>query len=188
MSKLTKDPNEGLLKALMCPCCQEYMIPPIYFCENGHNICKNCKPIKLRCPDCRQPYLRTRNFALGNICKQVDFFNSIFFLIYWQHAPLQLWILHAIRIKIWITFISRFHRRSFQFVVFISVGLSSICWHILQVLLSVEISSVAWPEQSIVNCPVQMTEETSTPNKTCRRCKKDEKPTETNTTNWIGRR
>ena len=43
------------------------------------------------------------------------------------------------RIKIEITFIFRFHRRPFQLVMFVSVGLLSICWHLLQVLLVVEI-------------------------------------------------
>ena len=73
MSALTKDPNEGLLKALLCPCCDEYMLPPIYFCENGHNVCKNCKPNQSRCPECKQPYLRGRNWTLENICKQVEY-------------------------------------------------------------------------------------------------------------------
>ena len=51
-------------------------------------------------------------------------------------------------------------------------------WTVLKFLLSpglgnVEVSSVA--------------QETSTSNKTCQRCKNDERPTGTNTTNWMGR-
>ena len=48
----------------------------------------------------------------------------------------------SLRIKIGITFIFRFHRRPILLVVFFSVGLLSICWHLLQVFLGVEISSV----------------------------------------------
>jgi hypothetical protein len=39
----------------------------------------------------------------------------------------------------------------------------------------------------MVDCRSWATEETSTPNKTCRRCRKNhERPTGTNTTNWMG--
>ncbi|PSN32498.1 hypothetical protein C0J52_24147 [Blattella germanica] len=73
MSSLTKDPNEGLLKALECPCCAEYMVPPIFLCENGHNICNSCKSKFSRCSDCNQPYLRSRNITLETITKQVEY-------------------------------------------------------------------------------------------------------------------
>ena len=45
--------------------------------------------------------------------------------------------------KIGIAFIFRFHRRPIQVVVFFPVGLSSFL-HLLQVVLTVEISSVTW--------------------------------------------
>jgi hypothetical protein len=32
-----------LLKELECPVCLEYMESPIKLCENGHNICDNCR-------------------------------------------------------------------------------------------------------------------------------------------------
>ena len=47
-----------------------------------------------------------------------------------------------VRIKIGITFISRFHLRPIQSVVFVPVGLSSFL-HLRQVLLGVQVSSVA---------------------------------------------
>ena len=60
--------------------------------------------------------------------------------------------------------------------VFFPVGLSFLL-HLLQVLLGVEVSTVARPGRPSV--------ETSTPNKTYRRCNKKERPTGKNTIiNW----
>jgi hypothetical protein len=73
METLTKDLNEGLLKALQCPRCKMYMAPPISFCENGHNICNSCKPKLNRCPDCQEPYLRGTNLTLETIARQVAY-------------------------------------------------------------------------------------------------------------------
>ena len=81
----------------------------------------------------------------------------------------------SVRILIVITFIFMFHRRPIQLVVFIPVVLSSF---FLQITI--------WTPT--VNCPGRAAEETSTPNKTCRRCKNEERPTKSNTTNWMGRR
>ena len=53
------------------------------------------------------------------------------------------------RIKIEITFNIRLHRRPIQLVVFVPVGLSSICSHLLQVLLVFEVSSVARPAEDV---------------------------------------
>jgi E3 ubiquitin-protein ligase SIAH1 len=73
MGSLTKNLNEGLLEALACPRCKEYMTPPISFCENGHNVCIVCKPKLNRCHICQQPYLRGTNIALENITRQVAY-------------------------------------------------------------------------------------------------------------------
>ena len=60
---------------------------------------------------------------------------------------------------------------------FFPVGLSSFLRHPRQVLLGVEISSVAWLGRLTVGVQ-SVTEETSTPNKTCRGCRvNDERPT-----------
>ena len=75
-----------------------------------------------------------------------------------------------LQIKIGITFICRFHRRPIQLLVFVPVGISSIL-HLRK-----------------VNCPGRETEETSTPYKTCWKCKNDKRPTETITSIWMGRR
>ena len=49
----------------------------------------------------------------------------------------------SVRIKIAITLIFRFRRRPIQLVVFVTVGLSSFLRHLWQVLLYVEVFSVA---------------------------------------------
>jgi hypothetical protein len=71
MENLTKDRNEGVLKALQCPRCKEYMVPPISFCENGHNICSRCRGKVKRCFNCQEPYLRGTNMTLEAIARQV---------------------------------------------------------------------------------------------------------------------
>jgi E3 ubiquitin-protein ligase SIAH1 len=73
MENLTKDVNEGLLKALECSRCKKYLVPPISFCEGGHNICSGCRPELSRCPECQQPYLRSTNQTLENVVRQVSF-------------------------------------------------------------------------------------------------------------------
>ena len=50
----------------------------------------------------------------------------------------------SVRIKV-ITFIFRFRRRPIQLVMFVPVALSSFLRHFLQVLLGVEVCSVALP-------------------------------------------
>jgi E3 ubiquitin-protein ligase SIAH1 len=73
MENLTKDVSEGLLKALQCPRCKKYLVPPISFCDKGHNVCSVCRPKLSRCSECQQPYLKSTNQALENIVRQVSF-------------------------------------------------------------------------------------------------------------------
>lgn len=65
--------NEGLLKALQCPRCKEYLVPPISFCENGHNICKRCRVKVKKCIICQEPYLRGTNLTLETIARNVAY-------------------------------------------------------------------------------------------------------------------
>jgi len=67
------DITEGVLNELECPVCLEYMLPPIEFCKNGHNICLNCRVNLLECPTCRQPFANIRNLALENLSKRVKY-------------------------------------------------------------------------------------------------------------------
>lgn len=69
MNALCKD----LMKELECPVCMDYMVPPIMMCENGHNICDNCKPKLDKCPSCSKPFLSVRNIALENLAGRVDY-------------------------------------------------------------------------------------------------------------------
>lgn len=70
-STSSKNLDEGLLQELECPVCMEYMVPPIILCENGHNICFNCKSRLKNCPTCRGLILQARNLALENLSRQI---------------------------------------------------------------------------------------------------------------------
>jgi E3 ubiquitin-protein ligase SIAH1 len=66
--------SEDILSALECPVCMEYMAPPIFLCQNGHNVCEQCRPQLPACPACRQPFLAsTRNLALESIARGIQF-------------------------------------------------------------------------------------------------------------------
>jgi len=67
------DINEGVLSELECPVCADYMLPPIEFCKNGHNICSKCRGNLRECPTCRQPFVKIRNWALENLTKRVKY-------------------------------------------------------------------------------------------------------------------
>ena len=67
------------------------------------------------------------------------------------HAPMEIF---SVRIKIGITFIFRLYRRPIQLDMFVAVGLSSFLRHLRQVLLGVEVSSVARPGQLTVGVQV----------------------------------
>ncbi|XP_069680262.1 uncharacterized protein [Periplaneta americana] len=71
MSSLSMELDQGLLQELECPVCMEIMKPPIMMCENGHNICPNCKPKLNNCPTCTKPFLQIRNLALESLSRQV---------------------------------------------------------------------------------------------------------------------
>ena len=73
MECVAADLSMGLLGELECPVCMEYMLPPITFCLNGHNICNNCKPMLTNCPTCRQPFVNIRNVALEKLARQMKY-------------------------------------------------------------------------------------------------------------------
>jgi E3 ubiquitin-protein ligase SIAH1 len=62
--------DEVLLSDLECPVCMEYMVPPIKFCMNGHNICSKCREKVQHCPTCRAEFADIRNVALENIIRR----------------------------------------------------------------------------------------------------------------------
>ena len=59
------------------------------------------------------------------------------------------WSVRETRVNIGITFAFRFHRRRISLVLFVPVDLSSFLRHLLQILLGVEVSSVARPGQKM---------------------------------------
>jgi len=73
MNTVTNDLRQGLLNELECPVCMEYMMPPIVFCVNGHNICPSCKPKLAQCPTCRQRFVNIRNVALEKMARQIEY-------------------------------------------------------------------------------------------------------------------
>jgi E3 ubiquitin-protein ligase SIAH1 len=66
------DLSKDVLEQLECPVCMEYMLPPITFCANGHNICSSCKQKIQKCPACREPISNARNRALENLALRVE--------------------------------------------------------------------------------------------------------------------
>jgi hypothetical protein len=73
MQSVSPDIGQSVLTELQCPACKEYMEPPITFCQGGHNICRNCRPIVSSCPTCKQRFLETRNISLENMSVQMKF-------------------------------------------------------------------------------------------------------------------
>ncbi|PSN54349.1 hypothetical protein C0J52_16043 [Blattella germanica] len=73
MDTMARDFNEALLIELECPVCLEYMLPPIFFCENGHNICSACRTKLVKCPSCRRAFVKIRNLALENIIQKMEY-------------------------------------------------------------------------------------------------------------------
>ena len=73
METMADDFNQALLTELECPVCMEYMLPPIVFCENGHNVCPECRPKLDECPTCRRGFVNIRNLALENVTRKVDY-------------------------------------------------------------------------------------------------------------------
>jgi len=70
MDDMLRDLNEALLKELECPVCMQYMVPPIKFCTNGHNICSKCKESIQCCPTCRASFSEIRIVTLENIVRR----------------------------------------------------------------------------------------------------------------------
>lgn len=49
------------------------MKPPIYMCDNGHCVCKNCEKKVNRCPTCREAFNASRNIGLEKITEHVSY-------------------------------------------------------------------------------------------------------------------
>ena len=60
--------SEEILKELECPVCMEVIkTRPIFQCENGHLICRNCHPNLYHCPQCRVALRGVRNLMVEKI-------------------------------------------------------------------------------------------------------------------------
>jgi len=63
--------DENLLRELKCPECMQYMVPPIYLCQNGRSICSTCREERERSEFTfvGDSVLCIRNVALENIAR-----------------------------------------------------------------------------------------------------------------------
>lgn len=73
MANVTSEIRRVLLTVLECQLCMEYMLPPIYLCMKGHNICKSCKSEIKVCPTCKHKFAPMRCVSLEKLSLQVDF-------------------------------------------------------------------------------------------------------------------
>uniref|UniRef100_A0A1B6BZK9 E3 ubiquitin-protein ligase n=1 Tax=Clastoptera arizonana TaxID=38151 RepID=A0A1B6BZK9_9HEMI len=62
--------NDGLMALLECPVCFETMLPPIFQCKEGHNVCHLCKEKLKNCPTCRQMFVG-RNIAVEHMSNKL---------------------------------------------------------------------------------------------------------------------
>ena len=73
MQSESSDMEQILLSVMKCPVCNEYMVPPITLCVNGHNVCGICKPKLDVCPTCRDLFLGVKNEALEKLAREVKY-------------------------------------------------------------------------------------------------------------------
>lgn len=64
--------NEKLLAILKCWHCQEYSLPPIYQCRDGHVVCRKCRRRSISCSECRKEVC-CLNRAMGKVARLVDY-------------------------------------------------------------------------------------------------------------------
>ncbi|GFG38194.1 hypothetical protein Cfor_03799 [Coptotermes formosanus] len=63
--------NTGILSILECPVCFEYIVPPIYQCDNQHLLCSSCQNNQTRCPVCRVKLKGHRNLCMEKVSEYV---------------------------------------------------------------------------------------------------------------------
>lgn len=56
-----------IVKILKCEKCNGYIVPPIFQCNVGHNICQECSAKKNKCQTCSSEISNTRNFKMEDI-------------------------------------------------------------------------------------------------------------------------
>lgn len=75
---------KGVLDALRCPTCGQYMVPPIFMCASGHSICESCKSRwQDTCPSCSERIESTRNLALEHLAESS---SSLFPCVHWARG------------------------------------------------------------------------------------------------------
>ncbi|KRT86732.1 hypothetical protein AMK59_2504 [Oryctes borbonicus] len=75
--KILQEDEDEMLKALECPVCFDYMVPPIAQCITGHSFCSSHKdslPEPKLCPaGCASTIGDTRNFLLEQITNIIEY-------------------------------------------------------------------------------------------------------------------
>ncbi|KAI4459005.1 e3 ubiquitin-protein ligase siah2 [Holotrichia oblita] len=68
------DDDNEMLKAIECPVCFEYMVPPIVQCNAGHSFCGSHKDQLTTCPaGCQNSIGETRNYLLEQITNIIEY-------------------------------------------------------------------------------------------------------------------
>lgn len=63
--------NTGILSILECPVCLEYIVPPIYQCDNQHLLCSACQQYLAHCPICQVKLKGARNLCMEKVSDYV---------------------------------------------------------------------------------------------------------------------
>lgn len=63
--------NTGILSILECPVCLEYIVPPIYQCDNQHILCSSCYKNQIHCPVCRVKLKGARNLCMEKVSEYI---------------------------------------------------------------------------------------------------------------------
>ncbi|GFG28436.1 hypothetical protein Cfor_12641 [Coptotermes formosanus] len=62
-----------IINLLECPSCHQTMVPPIFLCQDGHNVCSRCRGEMPNCPSCGSPITQNRNHPAERIAHQLPY-------------------------------------------------------------------------------------------------------------------
>ena len=82
MSEKISLSKEDLKDVLECPIC--LTVPregPIFQCENGHIVCKECFEKIVECPQCKSKMPKCRNLHLEKIIERYDYILKLYIIL-----------------------------------------------------------------------------------------------------------
>jgi hypothetical protein len=65
--------NTGILSILEWPVCLQYIVPPIYQCDNQHLLCSACQKCQTHCPTCRVKLKGARNMWTEKVSEYISY-------------------------------------------------------------------------------------------------------------------